>query len=355
MVTRWTTAIGRLAAISSAIALTQVGVPAQNAAYSVTDLGTLGGRRSAALGINNAGHVVGSSETADGRTHAFVYLRTALVDLGTFGGRDSYAYRISDGDLIVGRASTAAGEFRPFVSSATGASFDLSEIDSRLTGVFSTAVDVNRTGYIVGYRQTHHDHMAARNRVFIYRDFQVVDLGAFGGEDGVATAINDAGHLVGYFSTQPHADYADHRGFLLDGNGLTDLGSLGGRMTTPTDINDSSQVVGYAQIRSGENRGFIYSAGTLTDIGTLAGGSDSRMFAINDRGQAVGSSDSAAGARAVIFSNGELRDLNDLIPGNLGWTLVEARDINDAGQIVGTGVVAGHLRAFLLTPASAAR
>ena len=173
----------------------------------------------------------------------------------------AYAHRISDGGLIVGRASTTDGEFRPFVSFGTGAPFDLSHLDKRLGGVFSTAVDVNSAGYLVGYRQTHKDHMAARRRVFVYRDFQVIDYGTFGGEDGSVAALNRAGHLVGTFSTEPHADYADHRAFLFDGKRLTDLGSLGGRMTTPTDINDSDQVVGYAQVPSGENHAFLYHAG----------------------------------------------------------------------------------------------
>jgi probable HAF family extracellular repeat protein len=351
------TTFGRLVVAAVSIAmLAPAGAVAQDVAYTVTDLGTLGGKRSLAFGINRAGHVVGSAETADGRTHAFVYVKNALIDLGTFGGDESHAYRISDGGLIVGRASTTEGDFRPFVTSATGELFDLSQEDARLKGVFSTAVDINSSGYLVGHRQTHMDHMAGRRRVFIYRDFRVVDLGTFGGEDGVVAAINEAGWLVGYFGTEPHADYADHRGFLLDEGGLTDVGSLGGRMTTPTDINDSNQVVGYAQVGSGENHAFFYRAGTLTDLGTLPGGTQSYAYAINNLGQAVGASDSRAGAqRAVLFDRGELRDLNGLIAASSRWLLTEARDINDSGQIVGTGIFEGQVRAFLLTPTAAGK
>jgi probable HAF family extracellular repeat protein len=354
MVTMTATSSGRfaIAAFSIAMLLIPARGFAQDAAYTLLDLGTLGGNRSVALGINRAGQVVGAAETVDGRTHAFLYVKSALIDLGTFGGDESYAHRISDGGLIVGRASTADGEFRPFVSSATGVPFDLSQLDRRLRGVFSTAVDVNSAGYLIGYRQTHKDHMAARRRVFIYRDFQVIDLGTFGGEDGFVAAINKAGRLVGTFSTEPHADYADHRGFLLDEKGLTDLGSLGGRMTTPTDLNDSDQVVGYAQVRSGERHAFLYRAGRLTDLGTLPGGTQSYAYAINNLGQAVGTSDSSTGGaqRAVLFDRGAVRDLNRLIPSGTGWLLSEARDINDAGQIVGSGIVGGQVRAFLLTP-----
>lgn len=41
-------------------------------------------------------------------------------------------------------------------------------------------------------------------------------------------------------------------------------------------------------------------------------------------------------------------DLNDVIPVDSGWVLVRATDINDHGQVVGRGRIAGQTRAFLL-------
>ena len=50
----------------------------------------------------------------------------------------------------------------------------------------------------------------------------------------------------------------------------------------------------------------------------------------------VGASETAAGTQsAFVYSGGVLRDLNTLIPANAGWHLAEARDINNAGTIVG--------------------
>ena len=43
-------------------------------------------------------------------------------------------------------------------------------------------------------------------------------------------------------------------------------------------------------------------------------------------------------------------DLNNLIPANSGWTLVNASAINDLGQIVGNGLVNGAGHAFRLDP-----
>lgn len=59
---------------------------------------------------------------------------------------------------------------------------------------------------------------------------------------------------------------------------------------------------------------------------------------------------SAGQDRAFLFDSTGMRDLNSLIPDTAGWTLVEARGINDAGQIVGYGRHNGQPRAFLLTP-----
>ena len=322
----------------------------QEAAYTITDLGTLGGRRTVAVSINNAGHVVGNAETADGQTHAFLYLGGSLTDLGTLGGPDSYATRISDKGLIVGRSQLADGTYRPFLSLLGGALRDLSFIDRRLKDRFSTAVDVNSAGHIIGYLQTTSEHMAARSRVFVFRDLGFTDLGTFGGEDGVVAAMNDVGELVGHFGTEPHADYADHRAFLMTGKTVVNLGSLGGRTTTPTDINNTGQVVGFGKVRGGEEHAFLYSGGSITDLGTL-GGTQSFAYAINNKGQIVGASDSASSAlRAFLYDRGAFVDLNSILGISSGWTLTGARDINDRGQIIGTGIHNGEQRAFLLTP-----
>ena len=39
-----------------------------------------------------------------------------------------------------------------------------------------------------------------------------------------------------------------------------------------------------------------------------------------------------------------------MIPPESGWQLQEATDINDAGQIVGHGLIDGETHGFVLTP-----
>jgi probable HAF family extracellular repeat protein len=70
---------------------------------------------------------------------------------------------------------------------------------------------------------------------------------------------------------------------------------------------------------------------------------------INDSGQIVGWSTSSA-ARAYIYEDGVVTDLNNLILPGSGITLIKATGINNAGQIVGYGRIGSSTRAVLLTP-----
>jgi probable HAF family extracellular repeat protein len=68
------------------------------------DLGTLGGNGEAtiAYAINDSAQVVGESQTAGGQIHAFRWRNGAMRDLGTLGGGRSTAYGINIHGQIVG-------------------------------------------------------------------------------------------------------------------------------------------------------------------------------------------------------------------------------------------------------------
>ena len=92
---------------------------------------------------------------------------------------------------------------------------------------------------------------------------------------------------------------------------------------------------------------------TVKDLGTL-GGPSSSALGINDAGQVVGFASTSEGvSHAFLYERSatpKMQDLNSLIPPDSGWSLEEARAINQKGQIVGLGERNGHNHAFLLTP-----
>jgi probable HAF family extracellular repeat protein len=122
-------------------------------------------------------------------------------------------------------------------------------------------------------------------------------------------------------------------------------------------INNSGQITGYAgDVNTGGpaiTRGFLYTAGTMTDLGDLGGLLTNVLpAAINNQGQVVGTVSGYQGpARAFLYSEGVIKDLNTLIDPSSGWTLSHASGLNDRGLIVGSGQNSSfQTHAFLLTP-----
>ncbi len=129
---------------------------------------------------------------------------------------------------------------------------------------------------------------------------------------------------------------------------FTDLGSLGGNnaISNAYDVNATGQVVGGANL-SGKNppeHAFYWDAQTgRRDLGHL-GGNFSRAWSLNNGGEVVGLSTTAAGQfRAFLWdrATGILSDLNDRDGNGLldhpDWILSEATEINDRRQVIGNG------------------
>ena len=336
-------------------------VPPLPPAYSVQDLGTLGGTRSYACGINNLGQVVGNADRGDGLSHAFLSEPngTPLHDLGTLGGSGSAAYGINDAGRVVGWAQNGAAYHRGFVLDWPG--INMRDLGS-LGGPNSTAYAVNGSGRVAGSAEWNvflhspplHPFLtdtAGRNM------FDLAELNSM--ESGEACAINDLGQVAGWWqpgdSNTIHAFVTDDQALLLD------LGTLGGSHAEAWGFNAPGQVVGSSFTSNGQIHAFVTdpsptndpSGGGLHDLGTL-GGTDSWGWAVSDQGLVVGGAlDTNAIEKAFRCSyGGTPQNLNDLIASSANWTLAEARAINAKGQIAGYGTHHGQTRAFRLTPVS---
>jgi probable HAF family extracellular repeat protein len=307
--------------------------------YTVTDLGTLGGSFSRALGMNDSGEIVGFSDTAGGNSHAFLYEDGQMTDLGTLGGGFfSIAEDINDSGEAVGFSTLRSGATHAFLYKA-GQMTDL----GTLGGNSSSALAINDAGVIVGGANT----ASGEDHAFVYKEGQMTDLDTLGGRRSAGMDINDVGEIVGYSETSSGEMHA----FLYKDGQMKDLGTLGGISAVATSINNVGEIAGVLTTTSGERHPFIYRDGQVIDLGTL-GGTYSNTYNINDGGEIVGSSYTASmdQQRAFLYKEGQMKDLNDLIPAESGWDLWDAFAINNQGQIVGGGDKEEGFHAYLLTP-----
>jgi probable HAF family extracellular repeat protein len=205
---------------------------------------------------------------------------------------------------------------------------------------------INNRGEFVG-------KMYASGHPFLWSDGTTIDLGSLGGELGSATGINDQTQVVG----QSFPTEGPPQAFLWTADrGMRSLGSFDGHSISGADaINNRGQIVGdsYSDQLHTSHAAYFSRDGVI-DLGTL--GTFSTAHALNNEGQVVGMCFTSLGTRAFItdLNGGPMLDLNDVIPPGTGWSLFDARGINDAGQIVGTGQLPGYdvIHAFLLTPDS---
>ncbi|HEY8750740.1 MAG TPA: DUF3466 family protein [Tepidisphaeraceae bacterium] len=174
-----------------------------------------------------------------------------------------------------------------------------------------------------------------------------------------AHAVDNAGQVVGQWGGS--GGYFNGKGFIWQSGTLSTLPDLPGftNRSVGLDINDHVQIVGWCSNTndSAQSRATLWQSaadGSWEATGLLPITSKlySQAFSINNAGTAVGQSldyftDPGV---ATLWQDGQGYDLNSLIPADSGWTLQQARAINDVGQVVGIGVHAGTLHSYLLTP-----
>lgn len=350
---------------------------------SLTDLGALpGGGSSASTWISANGLIAGVSENGETdplsaglpELHAVLWRQGRILDLGTLpeGGYQSEANAVNSAGQVVGAAynttpdANSMGAFwlwTPYQYQTRAFLWDkqrgMQDLGTLPGGTDAKAYFINERGQVVGDSYTSSVASAAcasvgypltTNSFLWERGKRMKSLGTLGGTCGFADDLNKQGQVVG--ASTVTGDLSFHA-FLWDGS-IHDLGgSFGGNDIFAFAINDLGEAVGFGYTPTAAHAVLWRHVGNRTDLGTLGGDCNSFAFGINAAEQVVGGSTPcvAEGARAFLWEDGSMFDLDALIPPNSAVQLQWAQNINDRGEIAGMGVdVTGNGHAFLLIP-----
>lgn len=338
--------------------------------------------------------------------------------------------------LVTGAATLAA---------AQPPTFSVSVVTTPNLGPGSAAItqplSLNNNGRVVGYGYPSQNHMRAMN----WKSGSANNLGGVQSFDQTfANQVNVLGRIAGVgFVLNGYGQIVQTHALKWVGGAMTDLGGFGGKHAAALAINDADQVVGYAS-RPGELAvwAFFHAGGVMTKLNIFHGETESYAYDIsnsqyivgacvagspakpyrwhagvaqalpipgssrtgaanavnnaglavgtyeinqftgefaavawngtnrielgnlggpvayavakdvNNAGQIVGTSYSPSGYSGFLWMNGQMHDLRSLVPG--GLQITGANAINDNGQIAVTAMVNGQQAAVILTPASVA-
>ncbi len=354
--------------------------------YTITDLGLVRGADGGFTpqAINNKGQIAGDYQVgfrgdAEYVHYAALWDSGEITELSGLAAPYSSAAAINDLGQVVGFTGDNYYDSPVFVWQDGESTY----LDSLSEGwVWDAAI--NNAGQIVGTSDTTSRDKWDNGlvRAVLWEDGRLTDLGGLGDKlSSRAVAINNLGQIAGTVHGGKLKEGglghypARHVALWTDGE-MRDLGAFKGTsFNHAVDINDVGQVLCFGESVGEPSYTYLWEDGERTEIGTLPGSlNENEVFAINNSGHVVGEARSefivwasvltgvispvgsfdpvaeAGISRAFLWENGSIWDLDDLIPADSGWQLSSARDINDHGQIIGTGVFDGELHGFLLTP-----
>ena len=329
-----------------------------HAQFTIHELGTLGGNTSFARSVNDFGQVTGNAQadtsSPSPRLNAFLWSAPGpMQNLGVLPGSNNFSrgYDINNSGVIVGESDNNTS--RAFRWDPVNGMVGL----IRLAGDNDRGVahGINDSGTIVGISSN-----GTTSRPTMWVNDIAQDLGSIDGSTssfGRAWSINNQGQAVGFSSTGISG--VSSKATLWDQGTVVNLGSWEtNSFSEAFAINNSGTIVG-AAVNGTTGSGTSIRRATMwelnggtpimTDLGSL-GLTFSEAKDVNDAGQVVGFATNISGfpQRAFLWENGTMIDLNDLIDTNSGWVLTTAESINSRGDIAGWGTFNGQTRAYLL-------
>jgi probable HAF family extracellular repeat protein len=319
--------------------------------YYVYDVGPIVGELSP-FRLNQNGAMIWNSNG-----HAFVYQSCQSHDIGSLGGQ-TFARAINSNGTVVGKSQQPGGRWRAF-SYANGVMHDLG--GSTNANIWEEATGANFWGDTVGVESVlgtlaptgvrYQDGVATPFARFLVQP-------PFGWATPRAVDINDSRDVLGSIQTSIGgvpgniAVLSTNFGYLW----TKVLGVPGNdTFTFPFAMNRYGHVAGIAG--NGYTRALISRNPALpaTDLGSIGAPNPqllSGATGINNYDWVVGWAEatSGGGPRAFLHDGTQMIDLNTMLWNPGGWLLREALAVNDAGQIVGEGLLNNQYHAFFLQP-----
>ena len=355
---------------------------AQTPQYMIQDLGSLPNLPSCTgTAISQSGNVTGYCGPAGGSillaadTHAFLYSKGVLNDLGAT-SKPTVPTGVNDSGTVVGAyvvINLAQGvSVSPFLYQ-NGSIQTFSGIPSN-AGAFgltnagqSAATQVNQGGV---------NFFVASEAFLVTPGGTAISLPPSKGMQGAAFGISPSGDWVaGASVTIVASTLVDLVGTLWHNGAAQGLpASTNFNYLSATGVNDSGMASGMAFTyaftsivdANATSHAVLFANGAITDLGVLPSDKNSAALGINNSGTVVGYSTpqtpditlffgaeletASASSHAFVYTNSTLYDLNRQLVNGSGWQLASATGINNAGQIVGTGIIQQQQHAFLLTP-----
>ena len=315
----------------------------------ITDLGLLpGGTTSAGLAINSQPIIVGLA------TDSNLNLQRPFWDANTgeiVGFAENFnpastaiPEHMNESRAMGGTEVYGDNVYQGIYWNSIGQAFvlpPLAGVDPFYGSLHTKAHGINSQGQLAGAGKEGGPNFYTHAALWLNEDTEAIDLGFLG--QGIplnyseAYGVNDLSHVVGNSAIGSFI-----RGFLWRSGQMTDLGALSGQVVSEASaINNTGLIVGKSNIFPVVWEYDITNPNDAPRIQQLpipAGFFSATTTAVNDAGDVVGYAGSPnIDSHAVLWRNGIAIDLG-VWPG--GHYSV-ANGINNLGQIVGTGTVAG--------------
>ena len=256
-------------------------VPLALAQGTYTQIDVPGAIQTVLVGINTAGDMVGTYESADANWHGFLLSGGSFTTIDYPGGNGTYAYGINDLGQIVGTNGFVGFLYDVKTQTFTTFSFpnphaftEPYSINNAGTIVGNIVVNGSQRGFVVGFVLS-----GGAYKIVVPKpstSSEVTGINNF--NQAVGSGFNDTSPTINFIFDQGRFQPVKVRAEVISG------------------INDSGVIVGTYRQRTGIAAGFVYQGGTLQPLVFPGGVTGTVAFSINNSGVVAGWFVDAGGA-----------------------------------------------------------